>query len=225
MLTLYLSPGSSAMATHIALHEIGVPFEAKPLSFAKREQHAPEYLAINPEGKVPTLLIDGQKLTEVAATLYYLAKRYPEAGLWPQGGLEAEAQAISWMSFIAATDPPGAPHRPRTLARGIQDRRPAARSERMDGRRPLFDRRHPPLPALLAVQNLDLARTRRIPEPRRAFRADDGPPGGPEDDRDRKQNRLQPALAWQDSHGCSLRRCMSPMEVLPLICNPYPGDI
>ena len=103
MLTLYFSPGSSAMATHIALHEIGVSFEAKPLSFAKREQHAPEYLAVNPEGKVPTLLVDGLKLTEVAATLYYLAKRYPDAGLWPQGGLEAEAQAISWMSFIAAT--------------------------------------------------------------------------------------------------------------------------
>jgi glutathione S-transferase len=103
VLTLYLSPGSSAMATHIALHEIGVPFESRPLSFAKREQYSPEYLAINPEGKVPTLLIDGRKLTEVAATLYYLAKRYPEAGLWPRGGLEAEAQAISWMSFIAAT--------------------------------------------------------------------------------------------------------------------------
>jgi len=103
MLTLYFSPGSSAMATHIALHEIGVPFEAKPLSFAKREQHRPEYLAINPEGKVPSLLIDGQVLTEVAATLYYLARRYPEAGLWPEGGIEAEAQAISWMSFIAAT--------------------------------------------------------------------------------------------------------------------------
>jgi glutathione S-transferase len=103
MLTLYFSPGSSAMATHIALHEIGVPFEAKALSFAKREQHSPEYLAINPEGKVPTLLIDGRILTEVAATLYYLAKRYPEAGLWPRGGLEAEAEAISWMSFIAAT--------------------------------------------------------------------------------------------------------------------------
>jgi glutathione S-transferase len=103
MLTLYFSPGSSAMATHIALHEIGVPFEATPLSFAKREQNAPEYLAINPEGKVPTLLIEGRPLTEVAGTLYYLAKRYPEAKLWPEGGIEEEAQAISWMSFIAAT--------------------------------------------------------------------------------------------------------------------------
>lgn len=103
MLTLYFSPGSSAMAPHIALHEIGVAFEAVPLSFAQRENRTPAYLALNPEGKVPTLLIDGRVLTEVAAILFYLAKRFPEAGLLPQGGLEAEAQAVSWMSFIAAT--------------------------------------------------------------------------------------------------------------------------
>ena len=104
MLTLYFSPGSSSMAVHIALNEIGVDFERRHVSFAKREQHSPEYLAINPEGKVPTLRIDGHRpLTEVAGCLYYLAKRYPEAGLWPEGGIEAESQAISWMSFIAST--------------------------------------------------------------------------------------------------------------------------
>ena len=103
MLTLYFSPGSSSMAVHIALHEIGVDFERRDVSFEKREQHSPEYLAINPEGKVPTLLIDGRALTEVAGCLYYLARRYAEAGLWPKGGIEAEAQAISWMSFIAST--------------------------------------------------------------------------------------------------------------------------
>jgi glutathione S-transferase len=103
MLTLYFSPGSSSMAVHIALHEIGVDFERRPISFPKREQFTPEYLALNPEGKVPTLLIDGGPLTEVAAGLYYLARRYPEAGLWPEGGLEAEAHAMSWMSFIAST--------------------------------------------------------------------------------------------------------------------------
>ena len=103
MLTLYMSPGSSSMAPHIALHEIGVEFEPRWLSFARREQHSPEYLAVNPEGKVPTLLIDDRVLTEVAGILYYLARRFPEAGLWPEGGIEAEAQAISWMSFIAAT--------------------------------------------------------------------------------------------------------------------------
>src|SRR5919197_2958399 len=103
MLTLYFSPGSSSMAVHIALHEIGVDFERRLVSLAKREQFAAEYLAINPEAKVPTLMIDGRPLTEVAAILYYLAKRYPEKGLWPEGDLETEAQAISWMSFIAST--------------------------------------------------------------------------------------------------------------------------
>jgi len=103
MLTLYLSPGSSSMAPHIMLHEIGVDFESRWISFAKREQRAPEYLKLNPEGKVPTLLVDGHPLTEVAATLYYLAKRFPEAGLFPEGDLEAGAQVVSWMSFIAST--------------------------------------------------------------------------------------------------------------------------
>jgi glutathione S-transferase len=103
MLTLYFSPGSSSMAAHIALHEIGVPFEAKPLSFSRKEQRSPEYLALNPEGKVPTLLVDGRPLTEVAAILFFLARRYPQAALLPADDIEAEAQAISWMSFIAAT--------------------------------------------------------------------------------------------------------------------------
>jgi len=91
------------MAPHIALHEIGVDFESRWISFAKREQYAPEYLKLNPAGKVPTLLVDGHPLTEVAAILYYLAKRFPKAGLFAEGDLEAEAQVVSWMSFIAST--------------------------------------------------------------------------------------------------------------------------
>jgi glutathione S-transferase len=102
-LTLFFAPGSSSMAAHIALHEIGVPFEGRPISLAKRETHTPEFLAINPEGHVPTLLIDGRALTEVAGILYYLAKRFPQSQLLPHGDVEAEAQAISWMSFIAST--------------------------------------------------------------------------------------------------------------------------
>src|SRR5256885_1834361 len=81
MLTLYFSPGASSMATHIALNEIGAPFE---LNYIPLHQHANReagYLGVNPEGKVPTLMIDGRALTEVAATLWYLARRYPEAGL------------------------------------------------------------------------------------------------------------------------------------------------
>jgi glutathione S-transferase len=101
-LALYYAPGSSSMAPHIALHEIGVPFEARPLSFHKKELKTPEFLAINPEGRVPTLLIDDRRLTEVAGILFYLARRYPEAQLLPQGDIEAEAQIVSWMSYLAS---------------------------------------------------------------------------------------------------------------------------
>ena len=102
MLTLFFAPGSSSMAPHIALHEIGAPFEAKHLSFGKRETYSPDYLALNPEGKVPLLLIDGRPMTEVAGILYYLARRFPEAGLLPAGDIEAEAHAVSWMAFAAS---------------------------------------------------------------------------------------------------------------------------
>jgi glutathione S-transferase len=103
MLTLYFAPGSSSFAVHIALHEIGVAFEGKPMSFRNNDMRAPEYLALNPEGKVPTLLIDGRPLTEVAAILYYLAKHFPDAALLPRDDSEADAQALSWMSFAAST--------------------------------------------------------------------------------------------------------------------------
>ena len=69
----------------------------------KKENRAPGYLALNPEGKVPTLLIDDRPLTEVAAILFYLARRFPDAKLLPIGDIEAEAQVVSWMSFVAAT--------------------------------------------------------------------------------------------------------------------------
>ena len=102
MLTLHFAPGSSSMAVHIALHEIGASFEAKPMSFRAKDMQATDYLKLNPEGKVPTLVIDGRPLTEVAAILFYLARRFPAAELLP-GDIEAEAQTLSWMSFIAAT--------------------------------------------------------------------------------------------------------------------------
>lgn len=124
MLTLYFAPGSSSMAVHMALHEVGAEFEAKPMSFRNNDMRAPDFLALNPEGKVPTLLIDGRPLTEVAAILFYLARRFPEAKLLPND-IEAEARAISWMSFIASTLHParrrGLGHA--TTVYGIADRR------------------------------------------------------------------------------------------------------
>jgi glutathione S-transferase len=102
MLTFYHAPGSSSMAVHIALHETGAPFEARPMSFATTDMRKPAFLAINPNGKVPTLLIDGRVLTEVAGCLFYLARTYPRANLLPTDDPEAEAQVVSWMSFIAS---------------------------------------------------------------------------------------------------------------------------
>jgi glutathione S-transferase len=110
MLTLYFAPGASSMAVHIALHEIGVAFAGKPMSFKQDDLRSPGYLALNPEGKVPTLVIDGRPLTEVAAILFYLARRFPDAELLPRENIEAEAQALSWMSFIAATLHPARRH-------------------------------------------------------------------------------------------------------------------
>ena len=103
MLTLYFAPGSSSMAVHIALHEIGAPFQGKPMSFKQDDMRSTDFLKINPAGKVPTLLVDGRPLTEVAGILFYLARRFPEAGLLPHGDIEAEAHVVSWLSFIAST--------------------------------------------------------------------------------------------------------------------------
>ncbi|MBR0666054.1 glutathione S-transferase family protein [Roseomonas hellenica] len=125
MLTLYCAPGSSSMAPHIALHEICIRFDLRPLSFARGQNRDPDYLAINPEGKVPTLLIDGRPLTEVAAILFYLARRHPRAGLLPEGDPEAEARAVSWMSFLAATVHPARRQglAQARIAYGLADRR------------------------------------------------------------------------------------------------------
>src|SRR5262245_47845516 len=103
MLSLFFAHGSRSMAPHIALHEIGVPLQSHVVAFAAKGNRTPASLRLNPEGKVPTLLVDGPPLTEVAAILFYLAGRFPAAELLPANDIEAEARAISWMSFIAAT--------------------------------------------------------------------------------------------------------------------------
>ena len=104
-LTLYYGPGSSSMAPHIALWEVGATFETRLISFSRDEHHSPEYLAVNPIGQVPTLLVDETPITEVAAILFYIAARYRSAGLLPTS-IEDQAQVVSRMSFIASTVQP-----------------------------------------------------------------------------------------------------------------------
>ena len=69
-LVLYYAPGSSSFAPHIALNEIGCAFELRRISLSKTAPRDPAYLALNPEGKVPTLVIDGEPLTEPPRDLY-----------------------------------------------------------------------------------------------------------------------------------------------------------
>ena len=102
MLTLYFAPGSSSMAAHIALHEVGAAFESRPVLLGSNGTRAPEFLAINPRGKVPTLVVDGHALTEVAGILFYLARAYPAAKLLPEGDPLQEAEVVSWMSYLAS---------------------------------------------------------------------------------------------------------------------------
>lgn len=127
MITFYFSPGSSSMATHIALHETGAPFEARPLALQKGTR-TPDFLKVNPNGKVPVLVVDGTILTEVAATLFYLARAFPQAGLMPASAL-GEAEAVSWMSFMASTVHTSVPQGPeRVIASfGIAERKLAGK--------------------------------------------------------------------------------------------------
>lgn len=104
MLKLYFSPMTSSLATHIALLECGAPHELDLRDMNKQETRSAEYLGVNPNGKVPALVTEsGKIITEVAGTLYYIARKYPAAALWPEDDLEAQADVISWMSYVAST--------------------------------------------------------------------------------------------------------------------------
>lgn len=102
MITLYFSPGACSLASHIALEEAGAPFEAKRIDFSKNEQYAPDFLAINPKGKVPAALTPQGVLTESPAILAWIADSFPEAALWPAAPWD-RAQALSLLFWLSGT--------------------------------------------------------------------------------------------------------------------------
>ena len=99
---LYYAPGACSLASHIALEESGIPYETEKLILANGDQRKPEYLKLNPRGKVPTLVVDGKVLTENVAILAYIAGGYPKAGLWPKRTWD-QAQALSMMAWLSNT--------------------------------------------------------------------------------------------------------------------------
>jgi len=94
---LYSWPRSSGTRVSWALEELGVPYQYVELDPKKKEHQAPKYLAINPHGKVPALVDDGQRFFESAAILLHLGEKYGAAKkLWPAPGSQAHADALCW---------------------------------------------------------------------------------------------------------------------------------
>jgi glutathione S-transferase len=103
---LFYSPGSVSLAVHWLLIELGVPFEARRLDLEAKQHKQPEYLALNPNGRVPALLIDGQPAYESAALVTLLAERHPEAQLSPAPGSRARATYVQWIFHLSNTVQP-----------------------------------------------------------------------------------------------------------------------
>lgn len=98
-LKLYFAPGACSFVPHTLLETAGEPFEAQMVKLHKDEQKSPEYLAINPHGQVPTLVVDGQPLTQIVAIVSYLDERFPQLGFLPRGGM-ARAKALETLAWM-----------------------------------------------------------------------------------------------------------------------------
>lgn len=101
-LTLYYTPGTCAQAVRIALHEAGAEHQLVRVDFAAGQQRTPEYLAINPKGRVPALVTEHGTLTEPPALLAYVAQRFPEARLAPTDAY-GFARMQEFHSYLAST--------------------------------------------------------------------------------------------------------------------------
>jgi glutathione S-transferase len=103
MLTLYYAPNTCALASLIALEEAGARFEAARLDFSKGEQRKPEYLAVNPKGRVPALVTERGVLTETPAVLAFIAQSHPQARLAPLDDPFAFAQVQAFNLYLCST--------------------------------------------------------------------------------------------------------------------------
>jgi glutathione S-transferase len=102
VLTLYYAPHTCALATHIVLEETGADYSAKRIDFATNQQRSPEYLKINPKGRVPALVTDRGVLTETPAMLVYVAQSFAKAGLAPVDDPFVFAEIQSFNSYLCS---------------------------------------------------------------------------------------------------------------------------
>ena len=102
-MVLYYAPMSSATRVYWALEELGVPFEKVKVDLSKGEQRNADFLKLNPNGKVPTLVVDGHPIFESSAMLIWLGETFGvEKGLFPAAGKE-RLDALKWLAWGAVT--------------------------------------------------------------------------------------------------------------------------
>jgi glutathione S-transferase len=99
---LYFSPGSSSLAVHILLEEVGLPYRLELVSAQERKPTEPAFLKINPKGRVPVLELDGVLLTEAPAILFYLANTHPKARLLPADPM-GQFRCLEWFNWVSTT--------------------------------------------------------------------------------------------------------------------------
>jgi len=103
MIKLFYAPHTCALASHIALEEAGADYELAPIDFATNGQRKPEYLAINPKGRVPAMLTERGILTETPAILVFIAQSFPQARLAPVEDHFAFARVQAFNSYLCST--------------------------------------------------------------------------------------------------------------------------
>jgi glutathione S-transferase len=113
MPTLYFAPGTCALASHIALEEAGATYDAVRVDFSANQQRSPDYLKINPKGRVPALVTERGILTETPAILAYVAQTHPQAKLAPLDDPFAFAKIQALNSYLCSTVHPAHAHRVR----------------------------------------------------------------------------------------------------------------
>jgi glutathione S-transferase len=105
-ITLYYSPQTRSLGALALLEELGADYELRVLNMKAGEQRKPEYLAVNPMGKVPAVVHNGALVTEQGAIYQYLAELYPEAGLSPAVGTPLRAPYLRWLAFYGSSFEP-----------------------------------------------------------------------------------------------------------------------
>jgi glutathione S-transferase len=105
-ITLFHSPQSRSGGALVLLEELGADYELHVLNLRQGEQRKPEYLAVNPMGKVPAIIHDGVLVSEQGAVYAYLADLYPEAGLTPAIGDRQRGPYLRWLFFYGSSFEP-----------------------------------------------------------------------------------------------------------------------